>query len=148
MADMVNHPPHYKGEFFECIEITRHLPHNLANAFKYMYRFRSKGNPQQDLDKAIWYLEDFINNVCPTKMGELQIQALGVSAKYIAASGLLHKLDQYTEDLQRKGLEEYSFFEKFAETLDIATNEQLINYWSIAHWIRSIKDSLETITVG
>jgi hypothetical protein len=30
---------------------------NLGNAIKYIWRADEKGNTQQDLEKAIWYLE-------------------------------------------------------------------------------------------
>ena len=47
MADMVNHPPHYKGHpsGIECIEITEHMGFNLGNA------------AIEDLEKAAWYLD-------------------------------------------------------------------------------------------
>lgn len=56
-ADMVNHPPHYNGHpsGLECIEVTELLPFNLGNAFKYVFRHRSK-NGREDLEKARWYL--------------------------------------------------------------------------------------------
>ncbi|MDT4813065.1 hypothetical protein FQZ97_460360 [compost metagenome] len=56
-ADMVNHPPHYKGHpsGIECIEVTERLPFNLGNAFKYVFRHRCK-NGREDLEKARWYL--------------------------------------------------------------------------------------------
>ena len=55
--DMVNHPPHYNGHpsGIECIEVTEHLPFNLGNAFKYVFRHRAK-NGREDLEKARWYL--------------------------------------------------------------------------------------------
>lgn len=65
-ADMVNHPPHYTGHpdglTAECIEYTRHMPFSQGNAFKYLYRAGSKGDPAQDLAKAAWYLRDAIEH--------------------------------------------------------------------------------------
>lgn len=62
MNDLVNHPKHYEGYpvTVECIDITRHLSFRLGNAFKYVWR-AGKKNPEnlvEDLNKALWYLED------------------------------------------------------------------------------------------
>lgn len=65
MSDNVNHPAHYAPKFrtkpIECIDITRHLPFSLGNAFKYVWRAGDKGGREkglEDLDKAVFYLED------------------------------------------------------------------------------------------
>ncbi len=62
MTDLINHPPHYKGTRWECIEVIEayRLGYHLGNAFKYLVRHQHKGNPRQDVEKAIWYLERFI----------------------------------------------------------------------------------------
>lgn len=59
--DPVNHPKHYTNHpsGIECIEITRHMGFNLGNAFKYIWRADLK-NGIQDLEKAIWYIQDEI----------------------------------------------------------------------------------------
>lgn len=58
MADMVNHPPHYKAHpsGVECIQITEHYNFNVGNAIKYLWRADQKGAPIQDLEKAAWYI--------------------------------------------------------------------------------------------
>lgn len=58
--DPVNHPPHYTSHpsGIECIEITRLLGCGIGNATKYVWRRGGKGNPIQDLDKALFYLND------------------------------------------------------------------------------------------
>ena len=65
MNDNVNHPAHYAPKFktkqIECIDITRHLPFSLGNAFKYVWRAGDKGGKNkglEDLDKAVFYLKD------------------------------------------------------------------------------------------
>ena len=60
MTDMVNHPPHYTvhPSGVEAIEITRHMNFNLGNAMKYIWRADLKGNATQDLEKAIFYIQD------------------------------------------------------------------------------------------
>lgn len=62
MSDPVNNPAHYTGHpsGVECIEVTRHLSFNRGNAFKYLFRHRDKGHPEQDLQKALWYIRDEI----------------------------------------------------------------------------------------
>jgi len=58
-ADMVNHPPHYTQHpsGIECIQITEHMGFNLGNALKYIWRADLKGTSDQDMHKAIWYIE-------------------------------------------------------------------------------------------
>lgn len=60
--DPVNNPSHYTAHpsGVECIEVTRHLSFNLGNAIKYIWRADEKGKAIQDLEKAVWYLNDEI----------------------------------------------------------------------------------------
>lgn len=62
-SDPINHPKHYQGYAtrVECIDVTRHLPFNLGNAFKYIWRAGRKdpGTMIEDLEKALWYLRDY-----------------------------------------------------------------------------------------
>lgn len=55
----VNHPKHYTGHKadIECIMFTELLPSLAANAFKYVWRCDEKGNREDDLEKARWYLK-------------------------------------------------------------------------------------------
>jgi len=59
--DPVNKPKHYNSHpsGHQCIEITRHMNFNLGNAIKYLWRTDHK-NGVQDLEKAIWYIQDEI----------------------------------------------------------------------------------------
>lgn len=57
--DPVNHPAHYVANpsGVECIDVVEHMPFNLGNATKYIWRAGLKSDdPVQDLQKAIWYL--------------------------------------------------------------------------------------------
>lgn len=58
---LVDHPPHYKQGSIEVIDAIEGLgladDYHLANAVKYICRCRHKGNVEQDIRKAIWYLE-------------------------------------------------------------------------------------------
>lgn len=58
-SDNVNHPPHYTAHpsGVECIEVTEHMIFNLGNAIKYIWRCDEKGDPIENIDKAIWYLK-------------------------------------------------------------------------------------------
>lgn len=68
----VDHPDHYNtlpavcdkcGDPIECIEVVRHLDFNTGNAIKYIWRARHKGNTIEDLQKAVWYLQDEIEEL-------------------------------------------------------------------------------------
>lgn len=54
-------PNHYKSKKHQCIEFSRHMPFNLGNAFKYVWRYSNK-NGIEDLDKAAWYIKDYLAN--------------------------------------------------------------------------------------
>jgi hypothetical protein len=42
----------------ECIEITRWFSFSAGNAIKYLWRAGLKGSAVQDLNKALWYIDD------------------------------------------------------------------------------------------
>lgn len=58
-AERVDHPRHYKQHpsHIECIDLIEHLPANLANAVKYLWRCGLKQSepPLRDLKSARWY---------------------------------------------------------------------------------------------
>ena len=61
----VNHPSHYNGGEVEVIDLIEQwgLGFCLGNAVKYICRAGRKGGKEElkeDLEKAIWYLEKFI----------------------------------------------------------------------------------------
>jgi hypothetical protein len=57
--DQVNHPSHYcsHSSGIECIDIIEHLPFNTAAAIKYLWRKDLKGKKDEDINKALWFLE-------------------------------------------------------------------------------------------
>jgi signal recognition particle subunit SEC65 len=57
-ADNVNHPAHYKVGGIETIDFieAKGLSYHLGNVVKYIARADSKGNREEDLLKARWYL--------------------------------------------------------------------------------------------
>ncbi len=60
--DNVNHPAHYTSGKIEVIDFIEDqaLDFRLANVIKYVCRYRNK-NGEEDLKKAAWYLDRFIN---------------------------------------------------------------------------------------
>jgi hypothetical protein len=58
----VDHPKHYNEHpsGIECIEIIRHMNFNLGNVIKYVWRADLKNNAIEDLEKAMFYLQDEI----------------------------------------------------------------------------------------
>lgn len=73
MEDKVNNPKHYTSHpsGIECIEITRHYDYCIGNAIKYLWRaglksengMQDKDKEIEDLRKAIWYINDKIENL-------------------------------------------------------------------------------------
>lgn len=62
--ETVNHPSHYnqgKIEVIDAIEDWK-LGFNDGNAIKYIARAKFKGKFEEDIKKAIWYLERELNN--------------------------------------------------------------------------------------
>lgn len=73
---LVDHPLHYASQEeggIDCITAMQHAFGKDAvatfcklNAFKYIWRLDAKGG-LQDAEKAVWYLNKFINTIKPTK---------------------------------------------------------------------------------
>ena len=70
MDEMVNSPPHYKYGKKETIEVIRdcmtedeYHGYLKGNVLKYVSRYKFKGEPLEDLEKAQWYLNRLIKEV-------------------------------------------------------------------------------------
>jgi hypothetical protein len=67
-ASAIDHPSHYAGEKYECIEVMREVFGEeatkhfcICNAFKYLWRCGKKHeSPDEDIKKAIWYLNKYL----------------------------------------------------------------------------------------
>ena len=66
--DVVNNPAHYNNGRMECIEGIRgmltpeeYIGYLRGTAFAYMWRFRDKSKPVEDISKAQWYEKRLIN---------------------------------------------------------------------------------------
>lgn len=76
-SDSVNHPSHYNSHpsGIECIEIARHHNFNIGNTIKYLWRAGLKSEEGmedtdkqiEDLNKAIWYIQDEIKRITEFK---------------------------------------------------------------------------------
>lgn len=66
MTELVHHPRHYNQHWWfgslECMDLIRGWEFRRASAFKYVFRMWGKGDPDTDLDKAIFFLEDILVN--------------------------------------------------------------------------------------
>lgn len=60
--DVVNAPKHYVTGKIECIDyiLDKNLSYCLGNAVKYITRCEHKGKKVEDLEKAIWYINEEI----------------------------------------------------------------------------------------
>ena len=63
--DVINHPSHYTRGNIEAIDFIedQQLPYHLGNVIKYIARAGHKGDKLEDLKKARWYLDRYINEV-------------------------------------------------------------------------------------
>jgi hypothetical protein len=68
--DQVNKPQHYTSGDIETIDAIEASmsPEGFAdylkgNTLKYLWRYKHKGKPEQDLRKARWYLDRLIKRV-------------------------------------------------------------------------------------
>lgn len=55
----VDHPEHYQHPAgIECIDVVEHMPFNVGNAIKYLWRAGEKPGADDitDLEKAGWYV--------------------------------------------------------------------------------------------
>ena len=63
--ELVDHPPHYNSGRYETIDVIDDwkLDFYCGNAIKYISRHKYKGQPKQDIEKAIWYLTRYLQNL-------------------------------------------------------------------------------------
>lgn len=56
--EKINHPKHYHPGQFEAIEVIEEVGSGFCrgNALKYLSRYKHKGTPADDLQKAAWYI--------------------------------------------------------------------------------------------
>ena len=56
--DIINNPVHYTTHpsGVECIDVIEHMPFNIGAAVKYLWRCDIKDSPEENLNKALWYI--------------------------------------------------------------------------------------------
>lgn len=70
-CEEVNHPKHYQNGLtveVECNMFKRMLPSGMSDAFKYVWRAGMKDDIEQDIQKALWYLDDMQLNAPMIRM--------------------------------------------------------------------------------
>lgn len=90
MTDNINHPTHYTGRNigYECITLAKHQCFCNGNVVKYLWRYKSKGQPIEDLKKARWY-------------AQLTDARHELTHATSTCGIILHKLEQSTDGLER-----------------------------------------------
>lgn len=65
MHDPVNHPQHYTAGKIEVIDFIedQKFPYHLGNVVKYICRHDKKGTTIEDLKKAAWYLNRYLDKL-------------------------------------------------------------------------------------
>ena len=74
-SDPVNHPSHYTRTSLETIDVIEDMvkgwpsasAYRLGNVLKYIWRHRDKGDPKENLKKALWYLQRELDALEPLK---------------------------------------------------------------------------------
>ena len=64
-TNLVNHPDHYNHGKYEAIDVIEdwNLDFHCGNAVKYIARHSYKESPRQDIEKAIWYLQRYLETL-------------------------------------------------------------------------------------
>ena len=90
MNNNIDHPTHYtdRNIGYECITLTKYQCFCTGNTIKYLWRYKSKGEPIEDLKKARWYA---------------RLAATRHELTHTASTCgiILHKLAQSTDGLER-----------------------------------------------
>ena len=62
---VVDHPSHYNKGNIETIDVIEDwdLDFHCGNAIKYIARHKYKSDPKQDIEKAIWYLQRYLEKI-------------------------------------------------------------------------------------
>ena len=83
-------PAYYRqGSGVECIDVVRHLPFAQGNAMKYVWRAGHKNDIKQDLNKALWYVNDCIaqKSAVPIIDSPVEAELLTDHRKYLLKQG-------------------------------------------------------------
>lgn len=101
--DMVNHPEHYTGRKFECIEVIEEITKDcnefeaylVGTILKYLWRFKNK-NGLEDLKKAQWYLNKLIEKLMSKEYNILEAIKMPVGTEFEKPVSFMKAIKAYT----------------------------------------------------
>ena len=104
-TDMINHPAHYADscsiECIDCMEMifTREqiAVFYLGNAFKYIWRWKSKGG-KEDLKKAEWYLDRYYDRSVQMVDADARLHEVADKLLEMVADIRAYSADVFFED--------------------------------------------------
>lgn len=126
-GERVDHPRHYNQSpsGIETIEIIEHLPANLSNAVKYIWRcgLKQTETPLRDLQSAKWYTEREIRRIELFELNEdpkpkTEIVWRSLARQVIAAEKSDSLLSGYLEALL------FGHFGEMIEEIDFAISQE------------------------
>ena len=105
--ERVNHPRWYTSHAsgIECIDLIEHLPCNLANAVKYVWRcgLKQSETPLRDLRSALWYTQRELRRIDLYELDQDDLPKTEIVwralAKQVIASDTESLLSAYLVDL-------------------------------------------------
>lgn len=90
MTDMITNPPHYQCEnvtiTVEPIQLCEQCGFLLGNALKYLFRYKHKGKPLEDLRKAEFYLKRWLDN-----QNNFDVELRGFNDEHLVFNAFKHK---------------------------------------------------------
>lgn len=89
MTDATN-PDYYESGPFECITLAEQFSFNVGNVIKYLWRYKDKGHPKADLEKALWYAKR------ANDRGESFNRIRWFESPYNRDKGFVSRLDAFT----------------------------------------------------
>lgn len=99
MHDPVNNPAHYQTnsglEAIEVIEAFFQDDYHLGNAFKYLARAGKKDDREQDLRKAVWYIERSIQKKTLADYPAAKVKVVADLMKYGDLEDFIHEGDYW-----------------------------------------------------
>lgn len=104
----VNHPKHYNQHpaGIECIDVIRHYICDIANAIKYLWRaglkqemgMEDEEKEKEDVEKAIWYIEDLRAHYHDYRCNEMPFDAISE----LVQTEVGYTAEQITEGYDRR----------------------------------------------
>lgn len=93
MTSNIDHPTHYTSRDigYECIDLTQYQTFCVGNAIKYLWRYKDKGSPVEDLKKARWYATRASQrqeqaNITSSRCGDILLSLVTVTHGYESAA--------------------------------------------------------------